>query len=166
MVQTVIQLRPIAEGDVTLLQRIYANTRPDVQQLPWTDADKQAFLLHQFNAQHVHYQQHFPKAAFDIVLCDGQPVGRLYVDRSEESLHIIDIALLAEHRGRGIGTAILRALLSQAKSRGCCISIMVERYNPAFQLYQRLGFVVTEESELYFSMQADPADRLAAEETQ
>ena len=53
----------------------------------------------------------------------------------------MDIALLPEYRGRGIGTALLEELLVEADATGRRVTIHVERFNPARRLYERLGFV-------------------------
>ena len=62
----------------------------------------------QFDAQHAHYQEHYAGAAFDVILVDGQPAGRLYVAREADEIRIVDIALLPEFCNRGIGTTLLR----------------------------------------------------------
>ena len=86
--------RPIEEADLEFLYSVFATTRPDVDLVDWEDEQKEQFLRIQFEAQHVHYQKYFPDAQFDVILCDGQPVGRVYVDRNEEDIHIIDISVL------------------------------------------------------------------------
>ena len=50
-----------------------------------------------FDAQHAYYQEHYAGAAFDVILVDGQPAGRLYVARESDEIRIIDIALLPEY---------------------------------------------------------------------
>ena len=86
----------------------------------------------------------------------GEPIGRLYVARWEDEIRIMDIALLPEHRGHGIGTALLRALLDEAAEAGKRLSIHVELNNPARRLYERLGFAPVEERGVYVLMEAAP----------
>jgi ribosomal protein S18 acetylase RimI-like enzyme len=52
----------------------------------------------------------------------------------------MDITLLPEHRGSGLGTALLRELMAEGEAAGKPVTIHVEVYNPAMRLYQRLGF--------------------------
>jgi hypothetical protein len=59
-----------------LLHPIYVSSRPDVTMLPLDDSEKAAFLGMQFDAQHRHYQTHFPAAEYLII----ESEGRLYVD--------------------------------------------------------------------------------------
>ena len=95
--------------------------------------------------------------SFDVVLMDGEPGGRLYVHRGESEIRIVDIALLPEHRGDGIGTALLRDLLNEADAAGKRLTIHVERMNPALRLYDRLGFTVAEDKGAYLLLERLPA---------
>jgi hypothetical protein len=77
-------LRPVQEADEALLLELYSSTRADEMALvPWDAAQKQAFLQMQFSAQQMHYRNYFPHATHDVIVTDGQPVGRLYVDRRD-----------------------------------------------------------------------------------
>jgi ribosomal protein S18 acetylase RimI-like enzyme len=88
---------------------------------------------------------------------DAAPAGRFYVHRGESEIRIIDIALLPEHRGNGIGSALLRALLSEADAGGKSVTIHVERLNPALRLYKRLGFALAEDKGVYLFLERPPA---------
>jgi ribosomal protein S18 acetylase RimI-like enzyme len=107
----------------------------------------------QFDAQRRHYAAQFPAAAHDLVLVDGEPAGRLYVDRDESAILVVDIALLPEQRGRGIGTALLTGLLADADAAGKTVSVHVERGNPARRLYERLGFVAVADLGIYVRLE-------------
>lgn len=152
--QTEITFRPITSDDEALLYRIYASTREDEMALvDWDEAQKAAFLMMQFTAQHRYYQEYYPDAAFDIILLNGQPAGRLYVDRWPEEVRIIDITLLPEYRNAGIGTTLLKGILQEAAQAGKRVSIHVERFNPAMHLYERLGFSMVGEHGVYYLME-------------
>ncbi|MBL8254137.1 MAG: GNAT family N-acetyltransferase, partial [Candidatus Competibacter sp.] len=108
-------LRAIQPEDRDFLFRVYASTRAEELALTgWDETQKQAFLAQQFEAQHHHYQTHYQGARFDLILLDGEPVGRLYVARWREEIRIMDIALLPDHRNCGIGGGLLRDLLEEA----------------------------------------------------
>ncbi|OIN95142.1 MAG: hypothetical protein AUJ21_03710 [Anaerolineae bacterium CG1_02_58_13] len=92
-------LRPVQEKDEALLLAIYSSARADeMALLPWDAALKQAFLQMQFSAQQKHYRSYFPQAAHNMILAEGRPVGRLYVDRRETAIHILDVTLLPRLR--------------------------------------------------------------------
>jgi ribosomal protein S18 acetylase RimI-like enzyme len=134
-----VRLRPVTDADRPFLLELYAGVRaPELALVPWDDATKRAFVAQQFAAQDAHYRAHYPGATLDVVEVAGAPAGRLYVHRDERDVRIMDIALAPEHRGRGIGTALLRALIAEAGAR--TLSIHVEAGNPARRLYERLGF--------------------------
>ena len=133
-------LRQASADDVNFLQTVYASTRADeLTQLPWNEEQRSAFIRMQFTAQRQHYLKNYPNARQDLILIDDQPIGRLYVNRGNE-LHIIDIAVLPEHRGQGIGTAIIKTLIDEATEARKATTIFVESFNRSRQLFERLGF--------------------------
>jgi ribosomal protein S18 acetylase RimI-like enzyme len=59
----------------------------------------------------------------------------------DESTPEVSAAVLPAYRGRGVGTALLRALEHEAREQGIKrLSLSVEGDNPAAALYKRLGF--------------------------
>jgi ribosomal protein S18 acetylase RimI-like enzyme len=143
-------LRAATAEDVGWLFRIYASTREEeLAATGWPDEVKAQFLGMQFQAQDRYYRQVYPDASFDLVEVSGEPAGRLYVNRAPDEIRIIDIALLPAFRGRGLGSAILRAVLDEADAVGRPVTIHVEQHNPALRLYQRLGFRVLDTRGLY-----------------
>ncbi len=153
-----VDLRPIGPADREFLYRLYASTRQaEMSLLDWSDAEKEEFLRMQFEAQHRYYVEQFPAARLDVVLREGEPIGRLYVDRRDDEIRLIDIALLPEHRGGGIGGAMMRELLVEAREAGMPVRIHVERFNPAMRLYRRLGFERLEEQGVYDLMEWRPS---------
>ena len=152
-------LRPITPGDDRFLYRVYASTRAEeMAVVPWTEKEKQDFLRFQFDAQHKYYMEHFPKASYDLIVLEGEPIGRLYIDRCRDEIRLIDIALLPEHRGRGLGGAIMRRVLAEGAEVGKLVRIHVERNNPALSLYRRLGFEKIEEQGVYYLMEWAPPE--------
>ncbi len=153
-----ITLRPIREEDLEFLLRLYATTRADEMAMvtDWTDEQKDAFVRMQFQAQHAWYQEHYGDAQFDLVLMDGSPAGRLYVHRRNAEIRLVDISLIPELRGKGVGSALLRELMAEAEAAGKPLTIHVEKYNPAMRLYLRLGFKPIEDRGPYDLMEWKP----------
>lgn len=136
-----IELRPTEPADRDFLLSVYYSTRADeLALLPWTDADKAAFVTSQFEAQDTYYRQVNPDAQFLVVVVEGERIGRLYLNEMDHELRVIDIALLAEHRGRGIGTALMTWIIANADRERRSVTLHVEPWNPAKRLYERLGF--------------------------
>lgn len=135
-------LRSETEADIPFLRRLYVSTRwEELAPVPWTDAQKIAFLEQQFAAQRHHYLGYYPDTAFDVLEATaGVQAGRLYLDRQSEIYLIVDISLMPEWRRRGIGTALIEAVFAEAHGAGKAVEIAVEKFNPAQRLYRRLGF--------------------------
>ena len=151
------RLRPAGAEDRDFLLQVYASTREEELRLvDWTAEQKAAFVQQQFEAQDAYYREHYHPATFEVVEVDGEPVGRLYAARWDDEIRIIDVALLREHRGRGIGTALIRSLLDEAAATGKRLSIHVELHNPARRLYERLGFEEVADRGLYRLMEVTP----------
>lgn len=145
-----VQLRPAKEEDVEFLRILYASTREEeLAVTDWSEAQKREFCRLQFEAQAAHYREHYPAAEYAVIEHGGSRAGRLYVNRGEREIRIMDLALLPEWRGQGIGTALLRELQDEAASRSLRLSIHVEKFNPALRLYERLGFRPVEDRGVY-----------------
>lgn len=152
-----LQLRPIAETDQAFLRALYATTRQhEVAQLDWSCAAIDTFLSQQFDAQHRYYQAHFPDADFCVIEMGGQPIGRAYLSWNAEHLQIIDLALLPDWCGRGIGGGLLGEWLGRADALGLSVGLHVENYNPAQRLYQRHGFECAGENGVYRKLHRPP----------
>jgi ribosomal protein S18 acetylase RimI-like enzyme len=155
-----VALRPVEPGDEEFLYMVYASTREEeLARTGWDEAQKAAFLRMQFDAQSSYYEEHFRGAEFSVILSDDHPVGRLYVARWQEEIRMVDIALLPEYRGMGIGTRLLNELISESEESGKPLSIHVERFNPALRLYERLGFRVVADKGVYLLMERPPRAR-------
>jgi ribosomal protein S18 acetylase RimI-like enzyme len=151
-------LRPATAADEPFLYRVYASTRAEeLAAWGWEEAATEAFLRMQYEAQRRSYRTGHPRASFDVVLLGGSPAGRLYVDRNAETIHVVDIALLPQHRGAGVGTHLLEALLRESEAGGRAVSLSVERSNRrARGLYARLGFEVVRHGEVYLDLESRP----------
>ncbi|MGY3694843.1 ribosomal protein S18 acetylase RimI-like enzyme [Bradyrhizobium sp. USDA 3240] len=142
--------RRLSEADLPFLGRLYAATRTEeLAPVPWSEADKAAFLDQQFRAQHAHYQQYYPNADWLVITREDEDIGRFYIERWPSQHRIIDIAFMPAHRGRGYGEALLRDAMDEAADAGKDVSIHVEKLNPAMRLYRRLGFVTEEDKGVY-----------------
>jgi ribosomal protein S18 acetylase RimI-like enzyme len=153
-----ISLRPLRAEDQELLFVIYASTRKDeVAAFGWNAAQQEAFLRMQFNAQRGGYAATYPQADHQIICLDGQPIGRIMVHRGPDHTQLVDIALLSEYQGRGIGGALLRELAAQSDQTSVPVRLQVHKTNPgARRLYERLGFIQTGEDEMYCQMERPP----------
>jgi GNAT superfamily N-acetyltransferase len=110
----------------------------------------------QFAAQDTYYHASFPQASYDLIMSGERVLGRLYLDRGKSVWRVIDIALLPEHRGKGIGTQLLTGLLAEAQATAKPVQIHVERFNHARRLYDRLGFRQIADKDVYLLLEWEP----------
>ena len=151
-----ITIRPARDDERPFLYRVYASTRQaEVAQTGWSAVEQEAFLMQQFEFQDQHYRRYDPPPLFGIIEADGQPIGRWYNQTTEQTHQLMDIALLPEWRGQGIGGKLIRDLVDRADREGRAISLYVERFNPAYRLYVRLGFREIEENGVYRLMRRE-----------
>jgi GNAT superfamily N-acetyltransferase len=152
-----IELRVVALGDEQFLRRLYASSRAgELAVVGWQPEQLEAFLEMQYSARERHYRKQFPDADDLLVLVGGQPAGRLCVNRGNQELRVVDIALLPEHRGSGIGGALIAGLQEEATTAGLPLALQVEAGNPAANLYRRVGFVSDAADGVYNSMRWTP----------
>lgn len=150
-----ITFRPIRENkeDLEFLYKVYSSTRAEEMAMTgWNEQQVEEFLHMQFNLQHKQYMQNYKKADFDIIHYHTMPVGRLYVDRRQDDIRIVDIALLTEYRRQKIGSKIMKELMAEADEKNVTLSLHVEHNNPAMGLYENLGFEKKELVGIYFFM--------------
>ncbi|MEA2502835.1 MAG: hypothetical protein QOD01_2946 [Actinomycetota bacterium] len=153
-----VTLRPVAPGDEPFLRALYGSTRErELAPLGWTQLQVDAFLDMQFRARQLQYRSQFPGADDCVVLVGGDPAGRLYVDRGEVLIRVVDIAMAPDYRGQGAGAALLGGLIEEASAAGKVVELHVESSNPAQRLYRRLGFVEAGAASPYLRMQWRPA---------
>jgi ribosomal protein S18 acetylase RimI-like enzyme len=150
----VVHLRPERDEDRDFRYRLFCDSRQPEFALAFPPPVYQQVMTHQFHAQTVSYRNDFPRARFDIIELDGKPIGRIVVDRPGTMLNIVDQAIVPPLRRRGIGTAIMRALMDEAQAAGVPVRLMVASENdPSLRLYLRLGFVPIETVPLYMELE-------------
>ena len=152
-----LSFRPATEDDLPFFAALYASTREEeMAQSGWPPELQRAFLQQQHEAQHAHYANVYAEAERLVVLHGGEAIGRLYLSEWPSQIRIVDISLVPDARGRGLGDALLRDLQADAASRGKGVSIHVEKFNPARNLYVRLGFELVEDKGIYDLMMWRP----------
>jgi ribosomal protein S18 acetylase RimI-like enzyme len=141
-------IRPVTEGDVPFLwDMLYESIHtPEGAQLPAKD-----IVHHPSLSKYVDHWGREGDAGFVAIDASGQPIGsvtiRLFPEADkgygfvDEETPELGTAILKEYRGKGIGTALMRTMMEEAKHRGIqAISLSVDPGNPAVRLYRRFGF--------------------------
>lgn len=138
-----LETRPVNSSDHAFLRRLYASTRGDLTDVASAPQFVAALLDMQERMQTIAYRQNYPDANYLVLENLGEAVGRLVVNTSASDIRLLDISLLPHARGRGFGTAALRALQRKAVALELPLTLTVQKNNRlARQLYQALGFVL------------------------
>ena len=152
-----ISLRPEKPDDEGFLFEVYAGTREEELALTnWDEPMRRAFLNQQFNAMRQGYRSMFPAGEFLIIQLDGNPAGRMVIDRGGREIHLVDLALLPAQRNRGVGTFLMRQVCAEAADAGKPVRLCVLKNNRAFRWYERLGFAKTGDLGAYDEMEWRP----------
>jgi len=146
-------------ADEEFLRGLYKTTRDDMASLPLDETQKTGLIEMQFTAQAQSYSSRHPGADHYIVQLDGKAVGRYFVDRQPGEILGIDLALLPEYRSLGIGSFIIRSEFALAAETNRAFTFEVLRSNErAFQLYLRLGCIVTGDTGTHYLIAWRPSD--------
>jgi len=153
-----VTLRPVCSEDEAFVFDLFRSVHKQTfASLDMPEQEEIELLRMQFIAQQSHYRGQYPDAHFDLVLKDEFAIGTLYAMRGPEEFVLIDIALLPEQRNAGIGAQLVAPLIQQALAAGRPLEAHVHRDNPAWHLWQRLGFEMVGDEGVYLKI-CVPAD--------
>jgi ribosomal protein S18 acetylase RimI-like enzyme len=149
-----ITYREMTSDDMPFVVALYATTRErELEPSGWPPEMKAAFCEQQHRIQHAQYRMTYKNAEWLIVERDGLPIGRYYLDwNDDDGLLMIDLSLMPDQRGAGVGGAIFRDTIAAARAAGKPVTLHVDRFNPAIALYLRLGFRIEEEMPFHLRM--------------
>jgi ribosomal protein S18 acetylase RimI-like enzyme len=104
--------------------------------------------------QEARFRAHFDPERYQVVVVDGGDVGAVAVEWRAGEVFLADIEILPDWRGRGLGTAVVGAVLADAERRGLPAALQVLKVNPARRPYERLGFRVVGETPTHYRMRS------------
>ena len=132
-------LRDAADADSSFLRRLYLDAHPEFAALPPGQLD--AIVDLQLTAQRSQYERDHPSARDRIIEVAAEPVGRCWTAETPEEIRLLDLAVVAAARGRGVATAVLGELCGHASASGRTVRLAVWTGNlAARRLYERAGF--------------------------
>ena len=144
-------LRPATAADHEFVHRLLLTTSKEYVEQTWGWTDEIQQLVDQ------DFERWFnPPASGSIVQLDGQDIGYIKVADHEDGV-LLDMVLLdPAHQNRGLGRALIAPVVEEAHARGEAVVLQVLKVNPSKRLYERLGFVVTDELPNHYLMRANP----------
>jgi ribosomal protein S18 acetylase RimI-like enzyme len=136
-----ITFKTIEDKDQSFIEQVYRSTREkELNSTNWPEEQKKRFVIMQSMAQELEYKNKFSNANYQLILYKQKSAGRLYLWESDKEVRIIDITLLPEFQGKGIGKNILTDIIKNAHQKNKFVSLHVAPANPAKKLYEKLGF--------------------------
>ncbi len=89
----------------------------------------------------------FPNAAYSIIECDGEPIGRLIEQDEGDTVYYVDFALLPERQMKGLGTAFIEMVSDEwaAAGKAARVEVLVNN-EPSLKLCRYCGFAEVERS--------------------
>ena len=106
--------------------------------------------------QAARFRERFTPGRYEAIELAGDVIGYIDCERDADGWHLNNIRVAPKWQGHGIGAALIRALITRADAEHVPVGLSVLRVNPARALYERLGFLVVEESETHFRMGREP----------
>ena len=91
-------------------------------------------------------------SAAQVIESENLEVGFIMAPTKDNARWIHTICIVLEHQNRGIGTEVIRSVIAEAERQNMPLYLSVLKVNPARRLYERLGFVVIEDTEHHFTM--------------
>jgi ribosomal protein S18 acetylase RimI-like enzyme len=101
-------------------------------------------------------QVHSRSPNAQIIEVENIGIGVLRIARHPTHIELEQLYLLPEYQRLGIGTALINRLIAEAQESIVPVRLRVLVVNPAKQLYERIGFVVTETTPEFFYMEKTP----------
>ncbi|WP_062065264.1 GNAT family N-acetyltransferase [Cellvibrio sp. OA-2007] len=142
-----LRLCELQPQDQVFAEALFFSTREFLYQMPLAKPQVDLLIKQQFMLQQASYSTSFPTAETFIVNIFAEPIGKLVLNNTSDSLHIIDIAFIPSMRNKGYGTSILRALKRLADQTHRPVRLAVDQQNPrAKKLYLSLGFTLLDSS--------------------
>lgn len=140
-----IELRPALDHDFEYCRRLY------FEEMSWIIEE-----LHlDRTAQKTNLRQQWNSTQVRIIVLDGTDVGWVQTIREEDGLFLGQLFVDNKFQRRGVGTEVMKRLISEAAAFNLAVRLNVVRINPARRLYERLGFRVTHEDDRKFYMKRD-----------
>jgi ribosomal protein S18 acetylase RimI-like enzyme len=126
-----LRLRPARLGDYAFALSLYLE-----------GAELHLSKIGQWNRARIvsKFRQGYKLAPAQVICVGEKRIGWIQVADFVDHMHLRQIHLVREARGKGIGTRLMRELLQRADALGKFVTLDVMHGNPARFLYLRLGF--------------------------
>ena len=145
------KLRPATPDDLEPLVEIRAVVmRPDLERLGRYDAERVRQRL----------RDAFVPANTQVIEVSSALAGCVALRRAEDGLWLAHFLLAPDCQGTGIGSAVLREVLSHCDAEGATVRLNVLQGSPALRLYERHGFTLESQDPIDVYLLREPRHRV------
>lgn len=146
--ETVYELRRTTQAALPILYEIYRSAMANYVTAVWGwDEEDQARR----------FRDYFSTANLQVIRTKSNDIGFLDLATDADDIYVANIEIAPAYQGQGIGTAIMRDVIAQARRECRSVKLQVLKVNlGATRFYQRLGFVVWNETPIHCLMTLDP----------
>ena len=142
-----LSFRPAVEADYPQLWQLHRAAMYDsvAATWPWDETWQEARFRMQWHPERI-----------TLIERGDSCLGMIVLDEGPNRLQVTNFAIAPAHQSQGIGTAIMSAILADARSRGMPVALTVLKANRARSFYERLGFAVVGETATHLAMLVEP----------
>ena len=139
--------RPGTSQDYEFFRCLHRDTLKEyvAQIWGWDEAVQEKFVRERFDPH-----------KFQVIQSEGKDIGVMQLEVRPDEWFLAKILLVPRCQRQGWGSQILRDLIAKADHQEVPITLTVLKPNPARNLYERLGFVVTRQDEVRYHMRRAP----------
>lgn len=130
-----MELRAATERDKAFLRELNRDAYQDIVAEQFGEWDDEV--------QAQNFEKKWQAQNYQIIESDGRAIGAIWVSEESDHFWLREIQISSTYRDQGIGTAILRELMEDARIAGSYLRLRVLTANRAKALYERLGFRTT-----------------------
>jgi len=151
--EAVSQRRARPEDEALRFELFAAEKASELERIGLAEAQYRSLLEMQYRGRALSYAAQYPEVEEWIVCTQaGSGIGRYLLAKTAKGIRLLDLAVLPQWRGRGIGTGVLQELAQRSCVAEVAFSLRVVKGNQATRLYARLGFQVIAEDEISYEM--------------
>lgn len=137
-----ISMRLAGPGDKAFLSTLFHQTRDFIYEYADAEDDYKHFVVEQQEGlRETGYGGDYPNSMDFVIEDTGVAIGRVQIDFTDNLIHVLDVAIQKNARGRGVGETVLRGIQRTATASGAPVTLSCARNNlAARRLYAKLGF--------------------------
>ena len=139
------ELRQASENDKEFLASLHKLCYRDVVEAQfgrWDDEIQRGF-----------FEKKWKPNNYQIIILAGQAVGAVSVEHCADHIFLSEVQVQPGFQSRGLGSQIIKAVLANAAAQSLPVRLQVLRKSKAINLYHRLGFSQTGDTDTHVLME-------------